>query len=161
VDAARAHLATSVYLQMVLHPHIVHVVGHTEAHHAATAADVIEACKLARWGIESATRNQPAMTADPSVAARRDELIYEACVTLEAIRALAEPDIVDPLRDPVTLARAVKGGVLDAPQLRNNLFGRGQVVTRIDERGACVAVDPTTDQVLTERKRIAQLGITL
>jgi hypothetical protein len=27
VDAARAHLATSVYLQMALNPHIVHVVG--------------------------------------------------------------------------------------------------------------------------------------
>jgi hypothetical protein len=28
-DAARAHLATSVYVQMALQPHIVHVVGHT------------------------------------------------------------------------------------------------------------------------------------
>jgi len=32
LDAARAHLAASVYVQMVLRPHIVHVVGHTEAH---------------------------------------------------------------------------------------------------------------------------------
>ena len=31
------HLAASVYLQMALHPHIIHIVGHTEAHHAATA----------------------------------------------------------------------------------------------------------------------------
>jgi hypothetical protein len=37
-SAARAHLAASVYLQMALKPHIVHVVGHTEADHAATAA---------------------------------------------------------------------------------------------------------------------------
>ena len=35
--AARAHLATSVYLQMALRPHIIDVVGHTEADHAATA----------------------------------------------------------------------------------------------------------------------------
>jgi methylmalonyl-CoA mutase cobalamin-binding subunit len=161
LDAARAHLAASVYLQMALHPHIVHVVGHTEAHHAATAADVIEACKLARWAIERAARGQPDMTADPIVRTRREELIYEACITLEAIRALAEPDTADPLRDPVTLTRAVKVGVLDAPQLRNNPCGRGQVVTRIDERGACVAVDPATGRALTERKRVAQLGITL
>ena len=53
-DCARAHLATSVYVQMALRPHIVHVVGHTEAHHAATADDVIEACKLARRAIENA-----------------------------------------------------------------------------------------------------------
>jgi methylmalonyl-CoA mutase cobalamin-binding subunit len=161
VDAARAHLATSVYLQMALRPHIVHVVGHTEAHHAATAADVIEACKLARWAIESAARGQPAMTADPSVEARRKELIYETRVTLEAIRALAEPGTADPLRDPATLAQAVEVGILDAPQLRNNRYGRGQVVTRIDERGACVVVDPATGQALTEQSRIAQLGIML
>jgi methylmalonyl-CoA mutase cobalamin-binding subunit len=161
VDSARAHLAASVYLQMALRPHIVHVVGHTEAHHAATAADVIEACKLARWAIESAARGQPAMTADPIVEARREELICETCVTLEAMRALAEPDIVAPLTDPGTLARAVKVGLLDAPHLRNNPCGKGQVVTRIDERGACVAVAPATDQALTERERVAQLGITL
>jgi methylmalonyl-CoA mutase cobalamin-binding subunit len=161
VDSARAHLATSVYLQMALRPHIVHVVGHTEAHHAATAADVIEACKLARWAIESAARGQPAMTADPVVEARREELICETCVTLEAIRALAGPDIVAPLTDPGTLAHAVKVGLLDAPHLRNNPCGKGQVVTRITERGACVAVDPATGQKLTEQERIAQLGITL
>jgi methylmalonyl-CoA mutase cobalamin-binding subunit len=161
VDSARAHLAASVYLQMALRPHIVHVVGHTEAHHVATAADVIEACKLARWAIESAARGQPAMTADPIVWARREELIRETSVTLEAIQALAEPGIVAPLTDPVTLARAVKVGLLDAPHLRNNPCGKGQVVTRIDERGACVAVDPATGQKLTEQERIAQLGITL
>jgi len=54
--AARAHLAASVYLQMALRPHIVHVVGHTEAHHAATADDVIEACKLARRAAEAGLR---------------------------------------------------------------------------------------------------------
>ena len=41
--AARAHLATSIYFQMALNPHIIHIVGHTEAHHAASADDVIEA----------------------------------------------------------------------------------------------------------------------
>jgi methylmalonyl-CoA mutase cobalamin-binding subunit len=161
VDSARAHLAASVYLQMALRPHIVHVVGHTEAHHAATAADVIEACKLARWAIESALRGQPDMTADPIVQARREELIHETWFTLEAIRALAEPDTADPLRDPATLARAVKVGILDAPHLRNNPCAKGQAITHIDERGACVAVDPATGQTLTERRRIAQLGSTL
>src|SRR5690242_3019137 len=70
--AARAHLAASVYLQMALRPHIVHVVGHTEAHHAATAEDVIEACGLARRAIENALRGQPDMTADPTVQRRKE-----------------------------------------------------------------------------------------
>jgi hypothetical protein len=158
-DAARAHLATSIYLQMALRPHIVHVVGHTEAHHAATADDVIEACKLARRAIENALRGQPDMTTDPAVQQHKEELIREAHVTLEAIRALAGPDVGDPLTDPVTLARAVTTGVLDAPHLRNNPFARGQVVTRIDQRGACVAMDPVTGQVLSESQRIAALGV--
>lgn len=156
-DAARAHLATSVYLQMALRPHILHVVGHTEAHHAATADDVIEACKLARQSIENALRGQPDMTLDPAVQERKDELVREARVTLEGIRALAEPDLADPLTDSSTLARAVMAGVLDAPHLRNNPFARGQIVTRIDRRGACVAVRPATGQAFSERERIAAL----
>ncbi len=35
--AARAHLAASIYVQMALKPDIIHIVGHTEADHAATA----------------------------------------------------------------------------------------------------------------------------
>jgi methylmalonyl-CoA mutase cobalamin-binding subunit len=158
VDAARAHLAASVYVQMALRPHIVHVVGHTEAHHAATAGDVIEACKLARRAIENALHGAPDLTADPAVQQRRAELVDEARVTLAAINALADPGVSDPLTDPATLARAVTGGLLDAPHLRNNPFARGQVVTRIDDRGACVAVDPATGQALTEMERIVRLG---
>ncbi|MBL7063521.1 MAG: cobalamin B12-binding domain-containing protein [Anaerolineae bacterium] len=153
-DAARAHLATSIYLQMALRPHIVHVVGHTEAHHAATASDVIEACKLARRTIENGLRGQPDMTADPAVQQRKQELIREAKVTLAVIRGLAGPDVADPLTDPVTLARAVTEGVLDAPHLRNNPFARGQIVTRIDPRGACVAVDLATGRALSEEERL-------
>jgi len=158
VDAARAHLAASVYLQIALRPHIVHIVGHTEAHHAATAADVIEACKLARRAIENALGGQPDMTADPAVQQRKEELVREACSTLGIIRAMAGPHVDDPLTDPVTLARAVTTGVLDAPHLRNNPFARGQIVTRIDERGACVAVDPATGQRLSEEERISALN---
>jgi methylmalonyl-CoA mutase cobalamin-binding subunit len=159
LDAARAHLAASVYVQMALRPHIVHVVGHTEADHAATADEVIEACKLARRASENALRGAPDMAADPLVQARRDELVGEAQITLAAIRRLAAPDVPDPLVDPATLARAVTSGLLDAPHLRNNPFARGQIVTRIDARGACVAVDPATGRALDEEERISRLGL--
>jgi hypothetical protein len=85
--------------------------------------------------------------------------VGEAQVTLEAIRALAGPGVADPLTDPVTLARAVTSGVLDAPHLCNNPFARGQIVTGIDSRGACVAVDPATGQALPEEERITNLPI--
>ena len=136
--AARAHLAASVYLQMALHPHIVHVVGHTEAHHAATAQDVIEACGLARRAIENAL-GAPDPCGDPRVQARREYLVREAQVTLDAIRAAADPGVRDPLTDPANLARAVITGILDAPHLRSNPYARGEVRTRIIH-GACEAV---------------------
>jgi methylmalonyl-CoA mutase cobalamin-binding subunit len=159
LDAARAHLAASVYLQMALRPHIIHVVGHTEAHHAATAEDVIEACKLARRAMENALGGQPDMTADPRIQERREELAREAQVTLGAIRALAGSAVADPWIDPATLSRAVTTGVLDAPHLRNNPFARGQIVTRSDARSACVAVDPASGRAVSEVERIAGLGI--
>jgi methylmalonyl-CoA mutase cobalamin-binding subunit len=154
--AARAHLSASVYLQMVLKPHIVHVVGHTEAHHAATAEDVIEACKLARRAIENALTGQPDMTADPKVQARREKLVAEAKATLEAITALAEPGIWDPLTNPAVLVRAVIEGILDAPHLRNSPFAQGQVLTRI-VNGACVAVN-ADGRLFTETERLSGVG---
>jgi methylmalonyl-CoA mutase cobalamin-binding subunit len=139
--AARSHLATSVYLQMALKPHIIHIVGHTEAHHAATAEDVIEASGLARRAIENALRGAPNMISDPAIGERASGLAAEAQVTLKAIRSLAGKKVADPLTDPATLAQAVSRGILDAPQLRNNPFARGQIITRII-KGGCDTVGP-------------------
>jgi hypothetical protein len=157
-EAARGHLAASTYLQMALAPHIVHVVGHTEADHAATASDVIAACRLARRAVQNALRGMPDMTGDRRVQERKEELIAEAGVTLEGIRRLAPANATDPLTAPATLAAAVKHGVLDAPHLAGNRYALGHVVTRIDGRGACVAVD-ATGHLLDERARLASLGI--
>ncbi len=153
-EAARGHLAASTYLQMSLRPHIYHIVGHTEAHHAATADDVIVASRVARRAIENAL-GAPDPTTDPIVARRRAELASETNAILDAIRALAGPDAADPFTDAATLARAVTSGILDAPQLVNNKFGRGEVRTRIVD-GACVSVDGTGNPI-SERERIAKL----
>jgi AcrR family transcriptional regulator len=152
--AARAHLSASIYVQMALHPHIVHVVGHTEAHHAATAEDVIEACGLARRVIDNALRGAPDMTADPRVTKRRQYLVREAQETLEAIRQLGVHG-TDPWTDAAVLAASVTSGILDAPQLRNNRFGRGQVRTRIVD-GACMVVDEA-GRPLSEGERLQAL----
>jgi hypothetical protein len=154
-EAARGHLAASTYLQMALEPHIVHVVGHTEAHHVATADDVIAACRVARRAIENALAGAPDMRLDPRVQQRAHELITEAQVTLDAVRRLGAQDVADPFTDPATLTRAVASGILDAPHLRNNPFARGQVITRIDRRGACVAVDAMGGRPLPEAERLA------
>ncbi len=137
--AARAHLSASIYLQMALRPHIVHIVGHTEAHHAATALDVIEAAQMARRAVENALGGQPDMAADPRIQSRKHALICQAQEMLERIRDLAPAGVPDPLADAAVLARAVTQGILDAPQLKNNPFARGAVKTQIVD-GACVEV---------------------
>ncbi len=160
IDAARAHLSASIYLQMALKPHIVHVVGHTEAHHAATSSDVIEACKLARRAIENAVQGQPDMTLDPLILQRKEEILQESQITLNAIRSLAGPSVDDPFTDTATLTQAITAGILDAPHLRNNPFARGQIITRIDNRGSSVSINPANGQRITERDRIAALNLT-
>lgn len=154
-DAARGHLAAATYLQMALKPHIYHIVGHTEAHHAATADDIIEASRISRRAIENAVRGAPDMTADPAITERRKELVRDAHLLLEAIASLAGPQAGDPLTDPQTLTRAVTCGLMDAPQLRNNKFGRGKVRTSI-VNGASQVVGPS-GKVIEERQRLLKL----
>jgi methylmalonyl-CoA mutase cobalamin-binding subunit len=152
--AARAHLAASIYVQMALKPHIIHVVGHSEAHHAANADDVIEACLLARRAIENALRGAPDMTADSAVKQQVEHLVAEASVTLQAIKKLGAHSSLDPWTDPVTLAQSVKLGILDAPQLKNNPFAQGQVKTRMIN-GSCIATHPDGTP-LSEGDRLKQ-----
>ena len=72
------------------------------------------------------------------------------------MRTLAAPGVTDPLTDPDTLARAVTQGILDAPQLGNNPFGRGQVKTRII-KGACKTVSAEGIPI-KEADRLIQIG---
>lgn len=137
---ARAHLAQSTLLQMAVRPHIIHVVGYTEAHHAAEADEVIESAVMTQEVIETALRGAPDMTADPLVQQRKRQLIDETRQLVERIRALGG-DQADPLSDPATLTRAVTTGLLDAPQLVNNPFALGRVRARA-VNGAILSVEP-------------------
>jgi methylmalonyl-CoA mutase cobalamin-binding subunit len=156
VDArrARAHLAQSVMLQMATRPHIIHIVGYTEADHAATADEVIESALMTQEVVATALRGNPDMTVDPAIQQHKAELIQETLRLVDAIRDLGK-DAPDPLSDPATLARAVAIGLLDAPQLVNNPFAPGRVRTR-SIGGAMRAVD-STGQPLTEAQRIEQV----
>jgi methylmalonyl-CoA mutase cobalamin-binding subunit len=152
--AARGHLAASTYLQMALRPDIYHIVGHTEADHAASADDIIEAVGITRRAIQNSL-GAPDMRQAPEVQARKQELVAETQVLLAAIRDLAQAGTADPWADPVTLARSVTLGLMDAPQLRNNKFGQGRTRTRIVE-GKSVAVDESGNP-LSEKERLSAL----
>ncbi len=153
-NAARAHLAASIYLQMALKPDIVHIVGHTEAHHAATAQDIIDASLMAARVIENAVLGQPDMLADPLIQKQKDHLIHEAQITLRAIRNINSDDSQDALINAENLARAVKLGILDAPQLCSNPFAKGEVKTTILD-GSCVVISDS-GKPQSEKERLAR-----
>jgi hypothetical protein len=152
---ACGHLAATVTLQMQLKPHIVHIVGPTEAHHATTAGELIEACRIADGAISQCLLGLPDMTGDARVQRRRTQLLEEAALLLGAIAQLAPPGR-DPYTDPDTLARAVEIGLLDAPHLRGNAAACGRIVTRI-VAGGCEAVESGSGKPLSESERLASL----
>jgi glutamate mutase epsilon subunit len=154
---ARAHLAQSTMLQMAVKPHIIHVVGYTEAHHAASADEVIESANMTQEVVDTALRGNPAMTHDPAVQHRKQELIAETHRLLETIHALGQ-DTQDPFSDPSVLARAAAIGLMDAPQLVNNAYAPGRVRTRsingavwaVDDRGHPLEEQARTADVLSQ-----------
>jgi hypothetical protein len=153
-SVARGHLAATVALQMQLKPHIVHIVGHTEAHHATAAAELVEACRIADGAISQCLLGLPDMTADPAVRRRKAELLADAATLLDAIARL-ETGGRDPYTDPDVLAGAAEIGLLDAPHLRGNAAACGKVVTRM-VGGASLAVDPATGKPISENERVAR-----
>jgi len=155
-DMARGHLAASVAVGMLLRPHIVHVVGYCEAEYAATAKEIIESCRNARGAIRLALSGLPELDRSQAVIDRREQLLREVGLILDAIRALG-PEAADPLTDPEVLSRAVKAGILDAPHLCGSGVAPGKVIT-MPLNGCYVAVDPATGRELPEGERLRSLG---
>lgn len=75
LNQAKGHLAFGIYTQLYMEPHILHVVTHSEAHHEASAGDIIESCEIVKqvcW--DFAKGGVPNIWADPQLAARKLEL---------------------------------------------------------------------------------------
>ncbi|MHA1863297.1 MAG: cobalamin B12-binding domain-containing protein [Candidatus Thorarchaeota archaeon] len=158
MDQGKGQLSASIYTGMLLKPQIVHVVGFSEADHAATADDVIESCKIARRVIHNCMLGSLDPIEDPEVRMRKDILVRETSLLIKAIANFGDGGSGDPLTHPRTFAEAIRHGVLDAPHLRNNTIARGELQTRI-VNGACYAIDPDTHEPMTEETRLAKLGV--
>jgi len=154
-NVAKGQLAASTVLQLQLRPQIVHVVGFCEGDHAATVEDIIESCDIVRGVFRQSLAGMPDMRYDSVVQERKEELINEAHILLDALCALGD-DAADPLTSPKVIARAIALGYLDAPHLCGNEWAAGKLATApID--GAIRAIDPDTGKVLNESERLAVL----
>jgi hypothetical protein len=146
LDEAKGQLASSLMLQMALNPQIIHVVAFCEADHAAEPLDVIQSCKITRRVIKNCLDGIPDMTQDPVVIEKSKRLAEESNIILQAIKKIAKPNIKDPWSDAATLTQAVALGIMDAPQLLNERYARGEVATEIID-GVCRAIDPKTGNI--------------
>ena len=152
---AKGQLAASAYLAMAIKPHIYHVVGFCEAHHAARADDIIESAMIVRGILKNEFLGSIDMTQDKNVLDRKNILMEEANVIIQSIKSLS-PNKEDPLTDPATLTEAVRIGILDAPQLKGNAIARGNLKTRMVS-GGLNAYDEKQGKIITEKERINKL----
>lgn len=153
-DIAKGQLASSTFSQMALEPEIVHVVGFCEGDHAAIPQDIIQSAKIVQGVIHNFFLGAPQILNDSRLQERKEELVKETKILLEAIKGLSPGKGEDPWTDPGTIAQAIQIGLLDAPHLRGCKYAAGRVKTKIID-GACYAVDPKTGNPLKEKERIA------
>lgn len=155
LDVAKGQLAASTYLAMSLKPHIIHVVGFSEADHAAKPEDVIESCKIVNGVVRSTVHGMADMTQDVAVQNRKKELIEEANVLLNMIKSLYA-ESADPWSDPMVIADVIKRGIIDAPHLRGNASAKGTLETKIVD-GKCMAYSKKLERVISEEERLSEL----
>jgi len=155
-DIAKGELAASSFYQMAIEPQVIHVVGFCEADHAANPSDVIESAKIVHGVIGHLSSDSKSLLNDSRINKRKEVLLEETRLLLQAIKSLPERKVEDPWSDPRTIAQAIKIGLLDAPHLCGNPHAAGQVFTQI-RNGACVAVDLRSGKTLTEKERISRI----
>jgi len=153
---AKGQLAATTALQMNVQPHIIHVVGYSEASHAATPEVVIESSKIVRGVVRSTLHGNADAVSDPRVIERRSELLSEAGYLLDFIKREYSGVSDDPLADAAVLSDCIKRGILDAPHIVKGGEFRGTLQTRVVD-GKCVAWDSKAGRPLNEKERLDML----
>jgi hypothetical protein len=148
---------------MNVKPHIIHVVGYSEALHAATPEVIIESCKIVRGVVRSTLSGNAEAINDPRIKERRDELIREANYLLGFIKDEYADVSEDPLADAAVLSDCIKCGILDAPHIVKKGDFRGTLQTRVKD-GKCVAWENTgagkqgsEGRIMDEKTRLEKL----
>jgi len=152
---AKGQLAASALISLAMKPHILHVVGFSEGDHATTADELIESCNIVHGVIQNGLKGLPDFMTDPVISARKEQLIAEARLILDALTAIGS-DSADPHSDPAVIAMAIEKGILDAPHFRGNPFLKGDILTR-NINGAWYAIDPDTGDAIDEKSRLQKI----
>lgn len=157
-EIAKGQLAASAMVSLWLKPHILHVVAYCEGDHAVYPEELIESCNIVYGVIKNVARDLPDIEADQRITNRKNQLISEAEILIDAIVKFGEERTEDPLTDPGVLADAIKVGILDTPHFRGNEHLCGNIKTNLIN-GAWYAINPETGEILSEEKRLKEIII--
>jgi methylmalonyl-CoA mutase cobalamin-binding subunit len=150
---AKGQLAASAVISLALKPHIVHVVGYSEGDHTIYPDELIESCEIIHGVLHNTLRGMPDIISAAEIQERKNELMNEADILLEALKELGADLSDDPWCDPEVLAKAVRTGLLDTPHFTHNDYLCGNIVTGLIN-GAWYVTDPETGKKITEKQRI-------
>ena len=153
---AKGQLAASIAMSLALQPHILHVVGFSEGDHATFPGELIESCNIAHGVLHNCLDGLPDMKNDESVKKRREELLEEAHILLEALKIYGGNVSDDPLGDANVIAKAIKHGLLDAPHFRGNSHLCGEITTSLID-GAWYAVEENSGRIIKEKERTEKI----
>lgn len=157
LSVAKGQLAQSTNTILAMRPHILHVVGFSEASHAAEPEDVIESVKIAQGVLRNARVGAAGLVPDLKLKSTVRRLVDEAALVLGAMQALGRNmGAADPLAEPAVIARAINIGLVDAPHLAGQECALGAVATMpID--GGSQAVDADTGRPISEEDRVSSI----
>jgi methylmalonyl-CoA mutase cobalamin-binding subunit len=153
---AKGQLSASAVISLALKPHILHVVGFSEGDHAVFPEELIESCQIVHGVLSDCLSGLPDMESDVKVRERRDELIAEARILLDAIARFGAGMSEDPWSEPRVFAAAIKNGLLDTPHFRGNPHLCGKILTRLID-GAWHAVDEASGERIGEKERTERI----
>lgn len=154
-NVAKGQLAASTFMQMVIKPHIMHVVGFCEADHVARADEVIESCKIVKGVIRHTLNDAFSIENDLKIIERKEELLAEAKVLLDFIKDEYSCS-KDPLADTDVLTDCIRKGYIDAVHITKNEKYTGTLETKI-KNGMCLAYDSSIGKCISERERLNKL----
>lgn len=157
-DTAKGQLAASAVFSLTLRPHILHVVGFSEGDHAVFHDELIESCNIVHGVLRDCLQGMPDFYSDKSIQQRKNDLLKEAGVLMDALKSMEKGSGKDSFSDPGILASAIEKGLLDAPHFRGNEYLCGQITTGVINGGYDV-IDRETGNRLTEKERIQKLKL--
>ena len=148
---AQGQLAASTTVSLAIKPHILHVVGFSEGDHATYPEELIHSCNIVHGVLQNCLHGLPDMLEGEAVQRRKNELLDEATVLLEALQKFGAEASADPWSDAQVLAAAIKKGLLDTPHFRGHPHLCGRITTRLID-GAWHAVDDN-GEIIREKTR--------